>query len=106
VARIVLVRAARLALLDLDWPLMDAVDDAIALLGREPDSGYGLRGRLRGVRALRVGSYRILYELKDDGRTVRVDAILHRFYELKDDGRTVRVDAILHRSVAYRGDPR
>jgi len=39
------------------------------------------------MRALRVGSYRILYELKDDGRTVRVAAILHR-------------------SIAYRGDPR
>jgi mRNA interferase RelE/StbE len=87
VARIVVVRAARLALLDLDWLLIDAVEDAIALLGREPDAGHDLRGRLRGLRALRVGSYRIIYELKDDGRTVRVNAILHR-------------------SVAYRGDPR
>lgn len=86
-ARIVLVRAARLALLDLDRPLMDAVEDAIALLGREPDSGHELRGRLRGLLALRVGSYRILYELKDDSRTVRVAAILHR-------------------TVAYRSDPR
>jgi mRNA interferase RelE/StbE len=87
VARIVLVRAARLALLDLDWPLMDAVEDAIALLGREPDSGYELSGRLNGLQALRVGSYRILYELEDGGRTVRVTAIRHR-------------------SVAYRSDPR
>lgn len=86
-ARIVLVRAARLALLDLDWPLMDAVEDAIALLGREPESGYELSGRLRGLHALRVGSFRVLYELREDGRTVRVTAILHR-------------------SVAYRGDPR
>lgn len=86
-ARIVLLRAARLALLDLDWPLMDAVEDSIALLGREPDSGHELRGRLRGLRALRVGSYRILYELKDESRTVRVRAIRHR-------------------SVAYRSDPR
>jgi len=66
---------------------MDAVEDSIALLGREPDSGYDLRGRLAGLQALHVGSYRIVYELKDDGRTVRVTAIRHR-------------------SVAYRSDPR
>jgi mRNA interferase RelE/StbE len=87
VARIVLVRAARLALLDLDWPLIDAVEEAVALLGREPEAGYELRGRLRGLRSLRVGSYRIVHELKDSSRTVRVVAILHR-------------------SVAYRSDPR
>lgn len=86
-ARIVLVRSARLALLRLDWLLIDAVEDALALLGREPDAGYELRGRLRGLRALRVGSYRILYQLTDDRRTVRVVAILHR-------------------SAAYRSDPR
>jgi mRNA interferase RelE/StbE len=86
-ARIVLVRAARLALLDLDWPLIDAVEDAIGLLEREPEAGYELRGRLRGLRSLRVGSYRIIYQLSADGRTVRVVAILHR-------------------SVAYRSDPR
>jgi mRNA-degrading endonuclease RelE of RelBE toxin-antitoxin system len=87
VARVVLARRARHALLDLGWPLRGAVDDALGLLAREPDVGHGLRGRLRGMRALRVGSYRILYELKDDGRTVRVAAILHR-------------------SIAYLGDPR
>ncbi|HEY7830824.1 MAG TPA: type II toxin-antitoxin system RelE/ParE family toxin [Solirubrobacteraceae bacterium] len=86
-ARIVLVRSARLALLDLGWPLIDAIEDAIGLLGREPEAGYLLRGRLRGLRALRVGSYRILYQLTADGRTVRVVAILHR-------------------SVAYGSDPR
>lgn len=86
-ARVVLARRARLALLDLDWPLIDAVEDALGLLGREPACGYELRGRLRGLRSLRVGSYRILYQLTADGRTVRVAAILHR-------------------AVAYRGDPR
>jgi mRNA-degrading endonuclease RelE of RelBE toxin-antitoxin system len=87
VARVVLARRARLALLGLDWPLVDAVEDALTLLGREPDAGYELRGRLYGLRALRVGSYRILYQLTAGKRTVRVAAILHR-------------------SVAYRGDLR
>jgi mRNA-degrading endonuclease RelE of RelBE toxin-antitoxin system len=36
---------------------------------------------------LRVGAYRILYQLTDDGRTVRVAAIRHR-------------------AAAYGGDPR
>jgi mRNA interferase RelE/StbE len=87
VARVILVRSVRRALLALDWPLIDAVEDALGLLEREPEAGYELRGRLRGLRSLRVGSYRILYQL--DG-----------------DRRTLRVLAILHRSIAYRGDPR
>ena len=86
-ARVVLARRARTALFELDWPLIDAVEDALGLLEREPGVGHELRGRLRGLRSLRVGSYRIIYQLIDDQQTVRVVAILHR-------------------SVAYRTDPR
>lgn len=74
-------------LLELDWPLIDAVEDALALLEREPEAGHELRGRLRGLRSLRVGSYRVTYQLVDAGSTVRVAAIRHR-------------------SVAYRKYPR
>ena len=56
-------------------------------LEREPTAGHPLRGRLRGLRSLRVGSYRIVYQLIDEQQTVRVAAILHR-------------------SVAYRTEPR
>jgi mRNA-degrading endonuclease RelE of RelBE toxin-antitoxin system len=87
VARLVLARRARAELLALDWPLIDAAEEALALLQREPDAGYPLRGRLRGLHSLRVGSYRIIYQLSDDGTTVRVATIRHR-------------------SVAYRSDPR
>lgn len=86
-ARVVLARSARAALLELDWPLIDAVEGALGLLEREPTSGYELRGRLRGLRSLRVGSYRIVYQLVDSDQTARVVAILHR-------------------SIAYRSDPR
>lgn len=85
--RVVLARRARLELLELDWPLIDAVEDALALLEREPEAGHELRGRLRGLRSLRVGSYRVTYQLVDAGSTVRVAAIRHR-------------------SVAYRKYPR
>jgi mRNA interferase RelE/StbE len=87
VAKVVLARRVRQELLDLDWPLIDAVEDALGLLEREPDSGHALRGRLRELRSLRVGAYRIIYQLSQNDQTVRVIAIRHR-------------------SIAYRTDPR
>lgn len=86
-ARVVLARRARLELLELDWPLVDAIENALRSLEREPEAGHELRGRLRGLRSLRVGSYRIVYQLVDDAHTVRVAAIRHR-------------------AIAYRTDPR
>jgi mRNA interferase RelE/StbE len=86
-AKVVLARSARAALLAFDWQIAYAVEEALALLERDPFAGHALRGRLRGLRSLRVGSYRVLYQVTDDARTVRVAAIRHR-------------------SVAYRIDPR
>jgi mRNA-degrading endonuclease RelE of RelBE toxin-antitoxin system len=86
-ARVVLARRARLDLLELAWPLIDAVEDALGVPEREPASGHRLRGRLTGVYSLRVGSYRVIYQLSDDERTLRVVTIRHR-------------------AVAYRSDPR
>ena len=86
-ANVVLARRARQELLDLSWPLIDAVEDALGLLEREPLAGHELRGRLRGLRSLRVGTYRIIYQLAVDKHTVRVAAIRHR-------------------SIAYQTDPR
>lgn len=77
-ARVVLARSARAALLDLDWPLIDAVEEALGLLERDPFAGHELRGRLRGLRSLRVGAYRIVYQVTDSERTVRVAVIRHR----------------------------
>ncbi len=74
-------------MLDLGWPLSDAVIEALGLLEREPDAGHALRGRLRGLRSLRVGVYRIIYQLDENHRVVRVLAVRHR-------------------SIAYMSDPR
>lgn len=82
-----MARRARRDLLELTWPLIDAIDDALGMLERDPLAGYPLRGKLRGLYALRVGSYRIIYQLTDGGTTVRVAAIRHR-------------------SIAYGNDPR
>ena len=86
-ARVVLARRARRELLELKWPLIDAIEDALGLLERDPKAGHALRGKLRGLYSLRVGAYRILYQLTDAEQMVRVAAIRHR-------------------GVAYRGDPR
>lgn len=86
-ARVVLARRARGELLELNWPLIDAIQDALGLLEREPLAGHALRGRLRGLRSLRVGTFRVIYQLAEDEKTVRVVAIRHR-------------------SVAYGRDPR
>ncbi|MBK5218661.1 MAG: type II toxin-antitoxin system RelE/ParE family toxin [Thermoleophilia bacterium] len=86
-ARLVLAKRARRELLELDWPLIDAIEDALGLLERDPRAGHPLRGKLRGLLSLRVGAYRILYQLADGEQTVRVAAIRHR-------------------SIVYRSDPR
>lgn len=86
-ARAVLAHRVRRELLVLDWPLIDAIEDALGLLEREPRSGHALRGRLSGLRSLHMGSYRVIYQLTDQQRAVRVAAIRHR-------------------SVAYEKDPR
>lgn len=86
-ARLVLARHARRELLELAWPLIDAIEDALGLLEREPLAGYALRGRLRGLYSLRVGAYRILYQLTDGGKTVRVAAIRHRSISYGSDPR-------------------
>jgi mRNA interferase RelE/StbE len=86
-ARLVVARRARRELLELGWPLIDAIEDALGLLEREPRSGHALRGKLRGLYSFRVGAYRVLYQLTDAEQTVRVAAIRHR-------------------SLAYRTDPR
>jgi mRNA interferase RelE/StbE len=87
VTQVELARRARREIVELDWPLSDAVVEALGLLEREPEAGHALRGRLRGLRSLRVGAYRIIYQLDDDQRVVRVLAVRHR-------------------SMAYTTDPR
>jgi mRNA-degrading endonuclease RelE of RelBE toxin-antitoxin system len=86
-AKLVLARRARRELLELDCPLIDAIEDALGRLEREPRAGHPLRGRLWSLYSLRVGSFRILYQLTEGEQTVRVATIRHR-------------------AAAYRSDPR
>ena len=86
-SRVELARRARKETVDLDWPLSDAVVEALGLLEREPEAGHLLRGRLRGLRSLRIGTYRIIYEIDDDQRLVRVLAVRHRSIACTTDPR-------------------
>ena len=51
---------------------------AIDGLGGQPLTGSALKGGLRGLRRLRVGDYRIVYELLDDELVVLVVRVAHR----------------------------
>ena len=85
-ARVVLAVRARRDLLALSWHLADAIEETLGRLARDPFVGHPLTGRLKGLRSLRVGSYRVIYQLETD--------------------RLVRVVAIRHRASAYLTDPR
>ena len=52
--------------------------EAIDRLGEQPLVGALLKGGLRGLRRLRVGNYRIVYEVLDDELVVLVIRIAHR----------------------------
>ncbi|MYD91482.1 MAG: type II toxin-antitoxin system RelE/ParE family toxin [Caldilineaceae bacterium SB0662_bin_9] len=52
--------------------------EAIDKLGEEPLTGVLLKGGLRGLRRLRVGDYRIVYEVLDGELIVLVVRVAHR----------------------------
>lgn len=51
---------------------------AIDRLAENPFLGDALKGELRGLRRIRVGSYRVLYEIRDDALVVLVVRVSHR----------------------------
>ncbi len=51
---------------------------AIDRLAKNPFLGKVLKGDLRGLRRLRVGDYRVIYEVRDDVLVVLVIRVAHR----------------------------
>ena len=52
--------------------------NAIDLLAENPFLGNVLKGDLRGLRRLRLGDYRVLYEARRDDLVVLVVRVAHR----------------------------
>jgi mRNA interferase RelE/StbE len=52
--------------------------DAIDRLAAEPTAGGALKGEFQGLRRLRVGSYRIVYEVDEGELTILVVRVGHR----------------------------
>ena len=52
--------------------------EAIDRLATEPTAGGVLKGEFRGLRRLRVGRYRIVYEVEEGELTILVIRIGHR----------------------------
>ena len=47
-------------------------------LSKNPKSGKPLKGRFKGIRSLRVGEYRILYDIQESHLIIVVIAMGHR----------------------------
>ena len=52
--------------------------DAIDSLSETPLAGSALKGQLLGLRRLRVGNYRIVYEVRENELVVLVVRVAHR----------------------------
>ena len=59
-------------------PNRTRIVEGIDRLADNPFLGNALKGELRGLRRLRVGDYRILYEVQDDALLVLVIRIARR----------------------------
>lgn len=51
---------------------------AIDRLAQEPLRGKSLKGELRGLRRIRVGDYRVVYEVQDRQLSILVIRVRHR----------------------------
>ena len=71
-------RSAARELARIPQPARRRLVQAIDGLGKRPTAGKILKGGLRGLRRLRVGAYRIVYELLDDQLVVLVIRVAHR----------------------------
>ena len=51
---------------------------SIDRLSEQPLAGNALKGELRGLRRIRVGQYRVVYEVLDDALVILVVRVAHR----------------------------
>lgn len=66
------------ALANIDKPQRQRLIDAIEKLNTSPTAGSVLKGEFSGLRRIRVGDYRIVYEVQDAQLVILVIRIAHR----------------------------
>ena len=71
-------RSAARELAAIPQPARTRMVEAIDNLREQPLAGSALKGTLRGLRRIRMGDYRILYELLEDHLVVLVVRVAHR----------------------------
>ena len=59
-------------------PARGRIVEAIDGLAENPFTGTALKGELRGLRRIRVGEYRIVYEIQEGELVVLVIRVRHR----------------------------
>ena len=62
----------------IERPTRERLIAAIDRLAENPFAGRALKGELRGLRRIRVGDYRLLYEVRDGDLLVLVLHVAHR----------------------------
>ncbi len=62
----------------LERTLQDRVVEGLKELAEEPYSGKQLKGKLKGLLSLRVGKYRILYQVQEEKLLIVVISLGHR----------------------------
>jgi mRNA interferase RelE/StbE len=71
-------RSAAKELAGIPQPMRNRVVSAIDRLAEEPLAGTPLKGGLRGLRRLRIGDHRVIYELLDNELIILVVRIARR----------------------------
>lgn len=71
-------QSAAKALARIDRPERQRIIDRIDLLRDNPGAGSVLKGELSGLRRVRVGTYRVVYEIRDQELVILVVRIGHR----------------------------
>ena len=62
----------------IERPVRVRIVEAIDGLAENPLRGTALKGELKGLRRIRVGEYRIVYEIQDQALVVLVVRVRHR----------------------------
>ena len=70
--------SAKKELLHIPISVRERIVDAIDSLAENPLAGSKRKGRYKHLRGLRVGEWRIIYEVRNDTRTVLVLHVAHR----------------------------